>query len=73
MPYDDYDTLRVRVDAGIARATIVPPPMTLLDLALIVELDHFGRAVEADRSVRVAAIGKATLSQLEVELRGCPL
>ncbi len=59
MPYDNFQTLRVHVDGGIARATIDHPPINLLDLALIVELDRFGREVEADDAVRVVVIDSA--------------
>jgi enoyl-CoA hydratase/carnithine racemase len=59
MPYDDYQALRVVVDRGIARATIDHPPINLLDLALIIELDRFGREVEADESVRVVVLDSA--------------
>jgi len=59
MAYDDYQLLRVHVDAGIARATIDHPPINLLDLALIIELDRFGREVEADDSVRVVLLDSA--------------
>jgi enoyl-CoA hydratase/carnithine racemase len=57
--YDDYHALRVDVGGGIARATIDHPPINLLDLALIVELDRFGREVEADDSVRVVILDSA--------------
>ena len=46
MAYDDYEVLRIRVDGGIARVTIDNPPVNLLDFALILELDRFGREVE---------------------------
>ena len=59
MAYADYQLLRIRVDAGIARATMDHPPINLLDLALILELDRFGREVEADSSVRVVVLDSA--------------
>ena len=59
MAYDDYSCLRVRVEGGIARATIDHPPINLLDLALIVELDRFGRQVESDDSIRVLILDSA--------------
>ena len=57
--YDNYRTLRISVDRGIARATIDHPPINLLDLALIIELDRFSREVEADDSVRVVILDSA--------------
>jgi len=59
MAYDNYQTLRIIVDRGIVRATIDHPPINLLDLALIVELDRLGREVEADDSVRVMILDSA--------------
>jgi enoyl-CoA hydratase/carnithine racemase len=59
MPYDDYSALRVTVADGIARATIDHPPINLLDLTLILELDRFGREVEADDEVRVVVLDSA--------------
>jgi enoyl-CoA hydratase/carnithine racemase len=59
MPYDEYQALRIHVDGGIARATIDHPPINLLDLALIIELDRFGREVEADEAVRVVVLDSA--------------
>ena len=59
MAYDDYEALRITVGGGVARATIDHPPINLLDLTLIVELDRFGREVEADESVRVVVLDSA--------------
>jgi len=59
MPYENYQALRIAVGGGIARATIDHPPINLLDLALIIELDRFGREVEADESVRVVVLDSA--------------
>jgi enoyl-CoA hydratase/carnithine racemase len=56
---DDYSALRVRVDRGIAYATIDHPPINLLDATLIVELDRFGREVESDEDVRVVVVDSA--------------
>jgi enoyl-CoA hydratase/carnithine racemase len=57
--YDNYQTLRVSVDRGIARATIDHPPINLLDLALIVDLARFSSEVEADDAVRVVILDSA--------------
>jgi enoyl-CoA hydratase/carnithine racemase len=59
MAYDNYEALRIVVGQGIARATIDHPPINLLDLALIIELDRFGREVEADDAVRVVILDSA--------------
>ena len=59
MAYDGYETLLVSVADGIARVTIDHPPINLFDLALMLELDRFGREVEADDSVRVVVVDSA--------------
>jgi enoyl-CoA hydratase/carnithine racemase len=59
MAYDNFQALHIVVDGGIARATIDHPPINLLDLALIIELDRFGREVEADDTVRVVILDSA--------------
>jgi enoyl-CoA hydratase/carnithine racemase len=59
VPYDGYEALRITSAGGIARATIDHPPINLLDLTLILELDRFGREVEADDAVRVVMLDSA--------------
>jgi enoyl-CoA hydratase/carnithine racemase len=59
MAYADYQALRITVDEGIARATMDHPPINLLDITLILDLDRFGREVEADSSVRVVVLDSA--------------
>ena len=59
MTYDGYEALRISTAGGIARATIDHPPINLLDFTLILELDRFGREVEADDSVRVVILDSA--------------
>ena len=59
MAYDDYSVLRVDIDGGVARATIDNPPINLLDLALLLDLDRFGREVEADAEVKVVVLDSA--------------
>ncbi len=59
MAYDDYQSLRIAVASGIAHVTIDHPPINLLDLPLILELDRFGREVEADPAVRVVVLDSA--------------
>ena len=51
MAYDDYRCLHVRVDRGVAFVTIDHPPINLLDLALMRELDGIGREGEADDAI----------------------
>ena len=59
MSYDGYATLTVAVDRGVASVTIDHPPINLLDLAMIQDLDRVGRELEADDAVRVAVFRSA--------------
>jgi enoyl-CoA hydratase/carnithine racemase len=59
MAYDGYRCLKIRLDRGVLFATIDNPPINLLDLALMRELDRFGREIEADDDIRVAVFDSA--------------
>jgi len=59
MPYDGFTTLRVRVERGVAFVTIDHPPINLLNMTLIQDLDRVGREIEADDAVRVAVFESA--------------
>jgi len=59
MAYEGYEVLRIDVEGGIATATIDHPPINLLDIPLIIELDRFGREVEADGAVQVVVLESA--------------
>jgi enoyl-CoA hydratase/carnithine racemase len=59
MEIEGYSTLRVRVEDGVAFATIDHPPINLFDAALVVEMDRLGREVEADPDVRVVVVDSA--------------
>ncbi len=59
MPYDGYQCLKTRVERGVAWVTIDHPPINLLDLQLIQELDRIGCELEADGEVRVAVFQSA--------------
>ena len=59
MTYDNFSTLKVSVDAGVAFATIDHPPVNLLDAELITELDRFVGTVANDTNVRVVVFQSA--------------
>jgi enoyl-CoA hydratase/carnithine racemase len=59
MAYDGYEALRVRVEGGVAFATVDHPPINLFDMTLITEMDRLGRELEADPEVRVVVIDSA--------------
>ena len=72
MAYDGYEALRIDVASGVARATIEHPPINLLDLQLIFELDTFSHEVEADDDVKVVVLESADeeffIAHADVEL-----
>lgn len=59
MPSDDYRTLHVTRDAGVAFVTIDHPPINLLDLAMIQDLDRLSRALAGDDGLRVVVLRSA--------------
>jgi enoyl-CoA hydratase/carnithine racemase len=59
MATDGYECLEIRVDRGVAWVTIDHPPVNLLDLAMIQDLDRAGRALEADGEVRAVVLQSA--------------
>src|SRR5262245_36238715 len=54
MSSPEYSTLAVSREHRVATVTIDHPPMNLLDLALMTDLERLGRELEADPSTRVA-------------------
>ena len=59
MAYDDYQTMRVRSEGGVVRAEIDHPPINLLDVAMMFELDRLGQEVAADDDARVLVLSSA--------------
>lgn len=59
MTYDDYKLLKIRVDRGVAFATIDNPPINLLTIELTMELGRFAGEVAADEAVRVVVFDSA--------------
>lgn len=59
MPYEDYRLLRIRIDEGVATATIDAPPVNVMTLELFAELGRFGQQVGDDDSVRVVVVDSA--------------
>src|SRR5260370_12570724 len=59
MPNYSYDLLRVEIADGVARATIDHPPINLLDLRLMGELDRLETELRADDAVRVVIFDSA--------------
>lgn len=57
--YADFDCLRVDCEAGVATVTLDHPPINLLDLPLLIELDRLARALEADETLRVVIFRSA--------------
>ncbi len=59
MTYDSYKALSVRVDRGVAFITIDNPPINLINLVLMRDLDVVGRELEADNDIRVVVVQSA--------------
>ncbi|WP_231986391.1 enoyl-CoA hydratase/isomerase family protein [Mycobacterium sp. E2479] len=59
MVYQGYRLIRVARNGGICRATIDNPPINLLDVALLTEIDRLTREVAADDEVRVLIVDSA--------------
>jgi len=59
MRYDGYNALRVEIDGGIAFVLIDHPPINLLDLTLIGDLDRLGRDLAEDSNVKVVVLSSA--------------
>ena len=59
MSYEGYSALRVAVERGVAFVTIDNPPINLLDLTLIIDLDRVGHELEADPAVKVVVLQSA--------------
>jgi enoyl-CoA hydratase/carnithine racemase len=59
MSYEDYKCLRIEIEGGVARVIIDYPPINLLDIPLMLEMDRMGAELEADDEVRVMVFRSA--------------
>lgn len=59
MAFEDYTLLRIANTAGICRATIDHPPINLLDVTLLTEIDRLLTEVADDDTVRVLIVDSA--------------
>jgi enoyl-CoA hydratase/carnithine racemase len=59
MAYADYQLIRIAVRDGVCRATLDNPPINLLDLRLLTEIDRLTREIAADDEVRVLIVDSA--------------
>jgi enoyl-CoA hydratase/carnithine racemase len=59
MAYDGYNCLKIRLDQGVLFVTIDNPPINLLDLPLMQNIDRLGREIEADDDVKVVVFDSA--------------
>jgi enoyl-CoA hydratase/carnithine racemase len=55
----EYDTLTVRLKEGVAFVAIGNPPVNLLDMALVADLDRFNTDVRDDETIRVIVFESA--------------
>jgi enoyl-CoA hydratase/carnithine racemase len=59
MNEENYSTLRIALEKGVAFITFDHGELNLMDLALLTDLDRVGRQVEADESVKVVVLQSA--------------
>ncbi|MHA1931028.1 MAG: enoyl-CoA hydratase/isomerase family protein [Promethearchaeota archaeon] len=59
MNYDSFKIFKVRVDKGVAFATIDNPPMNLLNMQMIMEFALLAQAIQKDDDVRVIVFDSA--------------
>ena len=59
MAYEGYQCFKIRLDRGVACATIDHPPMNVLDIQLLLEIDRIGQEIEADPNVKVVVFDSA--------------
>lgn len=59
MNYDNFTTLAVDVDAGVAHVTLAHGELNLIDLVMLGDLDRAGRLLEQDDDVRVVILQSA--------------
>ena len=59
MSLGSYETLEITIEKNVATVTINHPPLNLMDVALLRDLDQLARALEADREVRVVVFQSA--------------
>ena len=59
MAYDRYNCLKTRSDRGVLFVTFDNPPINLLDLPMMLELDRLGREIEMDDNVKVVVFDSA--------------
>ncbi|GAA2157864.1 enoyl-CoA hydratase/isomerase family protein [Actinomadura napierensis] len=59
LPAEEYSTLRVSVDQGVANVVIDNPPVNVLSVELMTELLHFLRTVRDVPSVKVIVFSSA--------------
>ena len=59
MSSPDYTTLAIERDKRVATVTLDHPPMNLLDLALMTDLERLGRELEADTETRAVVFQSA--------------
>ena len=57
--YEDYTCFRVKIDSAVAFVTIDHPPINLLDLRMMKEMNRIGKELESDSEVRVIVFQSA--------------
>ncbi len=59
MSYDNFKTLNVTTDRGVAFVTISHGELNLLDMDMLTDLDRLGRTIEQDEAIKVMVLASA--------------
>jgi len=59
MAYENYKCFKVKIDHGVAFVTIDHPPINLLDLEMMKEMNRIGKQLEEDSDIRVIVFQSA--------------
>ena len=59
MNYENFKTLSVTTDQGVAFVTLQHGELNLLDMDMLIDLDRLGRAIELDDQVKVMVLQSA--------------
>ncbi|MFW6126139.1 MAG: enoyl-CoA hydratase/isomerase family protein, partial [Chloroflexota bacterium] len=59
MAYEGYNCLKVRLHRRVLFVTLDHPPINLLDLPMMLELDRLGRQIESDDGVKAVVFDSA--------------
>ncbi len=59
MSYENFKTLKVAIEQGVAFVTLEHGEINLLDMDMLIDLDRLGRSIELDQQIRVMVLQSA--------------